>query len=82
MMVFAHELCVLHRSCAPIRRDSNQEPPPENVRRLEVLLDQETGILRTGEFGRTVWEGEARRAAMVDVLKVRSFLTDDEATTY
>lgn len=76
-MVLAHELCTLHRSCAPIRRDSNQEPPPENVRRLQVLLDSETGILRTGEFGRTVWEGEARRAAMVDVLKVRPYLIDD-----
>lgn len=72
-MVFAHELCILHRSCPPIRRDSTNEPPPENVRRLEVLLDQETGILRTGEFGRCVWEGEARRAAMVDVLKCHEY---------
>jgi len=73
-LVLAHELCVLHRSCPPIVRDASTEPPPENVRRLQVLLDQDTGILRGGEFGRCVWEGEARRAAMVDILKVRHAL--------
>ena len=69
-LLISHELCVLHRSCVPITRDSSEEPPPENVRRLTVLVDQDSGILRGGEFGRCVWEGEARRAAMVDVLKV------------
>jgi len=71
-LLISHELCVLHRSCVPITRDAHEEPPPENVRRLTVLIDQDTGILRGGEFSRIVWEGEARRAAMVDVLKVRS----------
>lgn len=69
-LVVTHELCGLHRTCAPIRRDPNSDPPPENVRRLSVLVDEETGILRTGEFGPCAWENETRRAAMVDVLKV------------
>jgi ankyrin repeat protein len=70
-LLITHELCVLHRTCPPIRRDSPGEPPPENVRRLQVLVDRETGILRTGEFSKCHWQGEARRAALVDVLKVR-----------
>jgi ankyrin repeat protein len=70
-LLITHELCVLHRTCPPIRRDSSGEPPPENVRRLQVLLDRETGILRTDEFSKCNWQGEARRAALVDVLKVR-----------
>ena len=74
-LLISHELCLLHRSCVPITRDSSEEPPPENVRRLTVLVDEDTGILRGGEFGRCVWEGEARRAAMVDVLKVRLILS-------
>lgn len=70
-LLITHELCGLHRTCVPIRRDPHADPPPENVRRLSVLVDKETGILRTGEFAPCVWENETRRAAMVDVLKVR-----------
>jgi hypothetical protein len=70
-LLLTHELCGLHKTCPLIRRDSSNEPPPENVRRLQVLVDQETGILRTGEFNRCTWENETRRAAMVDILKVR-----------
>ena len=73
-LLICHELCLLHRTCPPIRRDSS-EPPPENVRRLHVLVDQDSGILRTGEFGSLVWKNEARRAAISDVLKVRSIAT-------
>jgi len=70
--IITHELCGLHRTCPPIRRDS-AEPPPENVRRLHVLTDQETGILRAGEFAPCSWKHEARRAAMADVLKVHEY---------
>lgn len=68
-LILTHELCMLHRSCPPIRRGAD-EPPPENVRRLHVLIDKDTGIFRTGEFGNCSLQGEARRAAMADVLKV------------
>jgi ankyrin repeat protein len=68
-LLICHEICSRHHTCPPITRDS-PEPPPENIRRLHVLIDAETGILRTGEFGTMVWNMEARRASMVDVLKV------------
>ena len=73
-LLLSHELCSLHRSCPPIRRDSHTEPPPENVRRLTVLVDEHTGILRSEEFNRCAWENETRRAAIVDVLKVRKIM--------
>lgn len=72
-MLLCHELCILHRTCPPIRRDS-PEPPPENVRRLQVLIDPDTGILRSGEFGNLLWTDKARRAAIGDVLKVHEYL--------
>jgi acetoin utilization deacetylase AcuC-like enzyme/ankyrin repeat protein len=71
-VLLTHELCILHRTCPPIIRDS-AEPPPENVRRLNVLVDPETGILRTGEFRSCHWKNEARRAAISDVLKVHEY---------
>lgn len=73
-IVLTHELCGLHHTCSPIRRDPHNEPPPENVRRLHVLVDEKTGILRSGEFDKCTWENETRRAAMADVLKVRGFV--------
>ena len=71
--LICHELCLLHRSCPPIRRDTVMDPPPENVRRLQVLINEDSGILRSGEFVRMIWEGEARRAAIGDVLKVHEY---------
>jgi len=72
-LILCHELCSLHRSCPPISRGGmieEADPPPENVRRLHVLINDETGILRSTEFSSCAWETEARRAAMADVLKV------------
>ena len=68
-LLIHHELCMQHHTCPPILRGS-EEPPPENIRRLHVLVNPLTGILRSGEFGSLVWNNEARRASMTDILKV------------
>lgn len=72
-LMISHEMCILHRTCPPIRRDGTSEPPPENVRRLHVLLNEQEGILRGTEFSECTWEGECRRAAMADVLKIHEY---------
>eukprot|EP00559_Dactyliosolen_fragilissimus_P009586 CAMPEP_0184865290 /NCGR_PEP_ID=MMETSP0580-20130426/17567_1 /TAXON_ID=1118495 /ORGANISM="Dactyliosolen fragilissimus" /LENGTH=1213 /DNA_ID=CAMNT_0027364421 /DNA_START=103 /DNA_END=3744 /DNA_ORIENTATION=+ len=74
-LLLCHELCSRHMSCPPITRNSmlESEPPPENVRRLAVLLNEEVGILRSAEFDVCVWESESRRAAMADILKVHEY---------
>jgi len=74
-LLICHELCSQHMTCPPITRDglADDEPPPENVRRLSVLLHEEVGILRSGEFDACRWEGECRRASMADILKVHEY---------
>jgi len=74
-LLICHELCSQHMTCPPITRDglADDEPPPENVRRLAVLLNEEVGILRSAEFDACRWEGECRRAAMADILKVHEY---------
>ena len=70
-ILLCHDLCSLHKTCAPIRRgNACAEPPPENVRRLHVLINPSVGILRCGEFQSCAWEIEARRASIADVLRV------------
>ena len=70
--LICHELCGQHLTCPPINRNSD-DTPPENIRRLSVLLDDETGILRGSEFENIQWEGECRRAAIGDVLKIHEY---------
>jgi len=73
-ILLCHELCSRHMSCPPITREEGfSDPPPENIRRLRVLLNEEVGILRCGEFLGCSWETEARRASMADVLKVHEY---------
>jgi len=74
-ILLCHEICSRHRSCPPINRGGVEEsdPPPENIRRLHVLINEETGILHSEEFHGCTWEKGARRAAMVDVLKCHEY---------
>ncbi|KAL3827158.1 hypothetical protein ACHAXA_006713 [Cyclostephanos tholiformis] len=74
-LILCHELCIQHRTCPPIVRDDADasEPPPENVRRLNVLINDDDGILRCGEFSSCKWNTDARRAALSDVLKVHEY---------
>jgi acetoin utilization deacetylase AcuC-like enzyme len=55
-------------------RGARELPPPENVRRLKVLVDKEVGALRTAHLSSsTEWLEEAPRAAMSDVLRVHDY---------
>jgi len=71
--LICHELCSSHLTCPPIERDPDADVPPENIRRLSVLLNKDTGILRGAEFDGCKWEGECRRASIADVLKVHEY---------
>jgi len=71
--LICHELCSNHFTCPPIVRDPDLDVPPENIRRLSVLLDQNIGILRGAEFDGCRWEAEARRASLADILKIHEY---------
>lgn len=46
-LIVTHPLCLDHHTClAPIKRGEST-PPPENVIRLQVLVDKEVGSLRS-----------------------------------
>lgn len=79
--VITHPLCLNHYSCPPSELDTPGQPP-ENVRRLTVLLDEANGALRCRHlnsqrgkegFAPIVWVEEARAAAMSDVLRVHEW---------
>lgn len=74
-IILCHELCLQHRTCPPIVRsgEDSTEPPPENIRRLSVLINNDDGILRCGEFSGCKWNTDVRRAALSDVLKVHEY---------
>ena len=74
-LILCHEVCLQHRTCPPIVRgvEESSEPPPENVRRLNVLINNDDGILRCGEFSGCKWNTDVRRAALADVLKVHEY---------
>jgi acetoin utilization deacetylase AcuC-like enzyme len=77
--LLTHPLCMEHFSCPPAELESS--PPPENVRRLTVLLDGKDGALRCSHLNEgseegarsLLWVEEARAAAMADVLRVHEW---------
>ena len=70
-LLVTHPLCLEHHTCELPMRRVGDGPPPENVRRLRVLVDRDAGSLRTGELAAaTEWCEEAPRAKLADVLRV------------
>jgi len=73
-LIATHDICLKHYTCSPIRR-GGEEPPPENVRRLNVLVNKKVGILRSDEFhsSQVTWNNDPPRANIADVLRVHSY---------
>lgn len=72
--------CFDHITAPSFRRGTAEHPPPENVRRLQVLLNATDGILRSEEFSpvstpasRVSLETRAAPAAMVDILRCHEY---------
>jgi acetoin utilization deacetylase AcuC-like enzyme len=71
--ILTHDLCRKHHTCRPSELGS--EAPPENIRRLGVLLDDATGALRGKDLAASgvQWEPNARAAPLGDVLRVHEW---------
>ena len=77
--IVSHPYCMRHFSCPPSEVNS-PSAPPENVRRLVVLLDKADGVLRCNQLNRMThnipkltWVERARAATMSDVLRVHEW---------
>jgi len=64
-LLIYHELCNCHKSYPPITQLMN-DPPPENLRRLHVFIDENIIKLHSKEFESCTWKKEARCASMAD----------------
>lgn len=71
---FFHPDSLRHMPMAYHRRGGN-EPPPENLERIDTLVDPTIGILRSKEFQRDhlTWDYEIPRADIADVLRVHEY---------
>jgi hypothetical protein len=72
-LVVAPPECQLHFTCPdPLPR--GMSPPPENVDRLRVLVDEGKGILRGSRLAALLdWELSVQPAPMSDVLRVHDW---------
>lgn len=71
--IISHPECRLHFTCPCSTLDSEQAPP-ENIKRLEVLLDQDYGCLRSKDLEEGLhWVESCKQAEMSDVLRVHEW---------
>jgi hypothetical protein len=71
--VLTHPLCRKHPTCAPSVAGS-PEGPPENTHRLRVVVDERSGVLRSGDLSDNLhWVEKCAPAAITDVLRVHEW---------
>ena len=69
--VITHKYCRQHYTCPP---SETGDVPPENAKRLHVLVDQQDGVLKGSDLeSRLVWNEDCRMASMSDVLRVHEW---------
>lgn len=71
-VIIAPDTCFWHHSCPPITR-GGEDPPPENVNRLNVLLNGTNGTLRGKDFKSVEYVNNVQQAAWVDVLRCHDY---------
>eukprot|EP00602_Paraphysomonas_sp_CaronLab_P002589 CAMPEP_0185019948 /NCGR_PEP_ID=MMETSP1103-20130426/2532_1 /TAXON_ID=36769 /ORGANISM="Paraphysomonas bandaiensis, Strain Caron Lab Isolate" /LENGTH=895 /DNA_ID=CAMNT_0027550535 /DNA_START=54 /DNA_END=2741 /DNA_ORIENTATION=- len=71
--IISHPFCRMHYTCAPSSTE-DESAPPENIKRLAVLLDDTNGVLRARDLeSSVVFIDDCRPAAMSDVLRVHEW---------
>lgn len=71
-VIVTHPYCRQHYTCPP--SEKGQEVPPENTRRLHVIIDESEGCLKSSDLvPRLRWIPDCRKAAMSDVLRVHEW---------
>lgn len=71
--VLSHHLCRVHYTCPPSETES-PSAPPENIKRLQVLMDEKRGCLRSSDLSpRLHFIENCTPASMGDVLRVHEW---------
>ena len=71
--ILTHDLCRKHYTCPPSETNTTSAPP-ENLKRLSVLLDDKEGCLRSSDLDKHLcWVDNCRPAAVSDVLRVHEW---------
>ncbi|KAJ1425159.1 hypothetical protein B484DRAFT_349729, partial [Ochromonadaceae sp. CCMP2298] len=72
--IVTNPLCSQHFTCPPSQADSPAHAPPENTKRLQVLLHETEGSLMGGDLAHALhWVRDARPAVLADVLRVHEW---------
>ena len=71
--IITHPLCRQHYTCPPSETETMQAPP-ENKKRLEVIISEDSGALRSEDMSNSlIWIPECRAATISDVLRVHEW---------
>ena len=71
-VIVTHPYCRQHYTCPP--SETGQDVPPENTRRLHVIIDEQEGCLKSADLlPKLRWMPDCRKAAMSDVLRVHEW---------
>ena len=71
--IVTHPICRRHYTCEPSLTE-DQSAPPENVKRLHVVIDEKNGALTSSELAKNLnWVHKCRAATMSDVLRVHEW---------
>lgn len=71
--IVANPLCSRHFTCPPSQVET-PSAPPENTKRLHVLIDEHAGVLRAADLSANLqWVENGKSAALVDVLRVHEW---------
>lgn len=72
-VIVKNQMCSEHYTCPPSLTE-NPSAPPENIKRLSVLIDDSNGILRSSDINPNLqWIEEAKSATMSDILRVHEW---------
>jgi ankyrin repeat protein len=71
--IVSDQACLNHHTCPPSEATS-ASAPPENIHRLEVLIDKQDGVLRSSSIrDKLSFVEESREASIADILRVHEW---------
>lgn len=71
--IITNPFCIRHHTCPPSQLKSSSAPP-ENIKRIQVLVDNNNGVLNGTDLSENLsWIKNSKLAALSDVLRVHEW---------